>query len=266
MELEQIRVEELLWEPDKHAGPVLDRINAILHSGDFYGILGPNGAGKSSFVRALLCLNKRDGGDIGFARDGKLRGIDSIGREEMAGMLSFLPQGMGADVDFVAYDVVAMGREPYRKRFMPLTNEDKEKIEEAMTFTNCLHLKDRNIRHLSGGERQRVMLARTVAQDTPWIILDEPVTGLDIKHQYEVMKELSRLRCEKKKTVIAILHDLNLAYAFCNQIVLMKEGKVYALGETRRVLTPENLKEVYGMEFDFVRAPQGEREYIAARY
>lgn len=262
---ESIQVEGLVWKPDRDSGLILDHVNAMLHSGDFYGILGPNGAGKSSFVRQLVKLNTRNEGSIGFEQDGEKTGIDSIGREQLAGLISFLPQSIVSDVDFSVYDVVAMGREPHRKRFQPLGRTDREKIDEALEFTNCLQLKNRSIRQLSGGERQRVMIARTIAQDTPWIILDEPVSSLDIRHQYELMKVLERLRHEKSKTVIAILHDLNLASAFCSKLILMMAGKVYAAGETRKVLTLENLKAVYDMEFELIRGLHGSRQYIVAK-
>jgi iron complex transport system ATP-binding protein len=162
--------------------------------------------------------------------------------------------------------VVAMGREPYRKNFASLSKLDREKIDEAMEYTNCTHLKDRNIQLLSGGERQRVMIARTIVQDTPWIILDEPVSNLDIKHQYDLMLLLQRLRNEKSKTIVAILHDLNLAYSFCDRIILMKNGEIFAQGDTRQILTVENLKAVYEMEFEFVNGKNKSDMYIAVRY
>lgn len=264
--IERIQVEGLVWKPDKHAEPILDCVDAMLYSGDFYGILGPNGAGKSSFARHLVKLNAGSAGSIFFEQEEGRKDIGSISREQLAGMVSFLPQSISADVDFTVYDVVAMGREPHRKSFRPLDRTDREKIDEALLFANCLQFKDRSIQQLSGGERQRVMIARTIAQDTPWIILDEPVSSLDIKHQYELMTVLERLKTEKSKTVIAILHDLNLAAAFCNKLILMKEGSIYAAGDTEKVLVPENLSAVYDMEFDFIGDSQGKRRYIAAKY
>jgi iron complex transport system ATP-binding protein len=159
-----------------------------------------------------------------------------------------------------------MGREPYRKSFGSLTGSDREKIEGALAYTNCSHLKDRNIQLLSGGERQRVMIARTIVQDTPWIILDEPVSSLDVKHQYDLMLLLQRLRSEKSKTIVAILHDLNLAYSFCNKIILMKNGEIFAQGDTEEILTVQNLKEVYDMDFEFVNGNGASGKYIAVRY
>lgn len=263
--LERIQISELTWQPDKASKPILSDVNAILYSGSFYGILGPNGAGKSSFVRQLLGLHMRNSGKIEFEQKDMKMDIGSIRREQLAGMISFLPQSSVSDVDFSVYDVVAMGREPHRKRFTPLNKEDREKIDEAMKFTNCYHLKDRSIQFLSGGERQRVMIARTIAQDTPWIILDEPVSSLDIRHQYDVMLVLERLRTEKAKTIIAILHDINLAAAFCNMLILMKKGRVYKEGPAKEVLTAQNLKQVYDMDFDFIKRPESDKMYVVVK-
>lgn len=261
-ELSRIDIENLVWKPGKRTEPILNQVNAVLTQGRFYGILGPNGAGKTSLVRQLLRLKESDGGRIAF--DGN--DIKRIRRDDMARALAFLPQNIKADIDFTVFDIVAMGREPHRRRFAPLGTHDMRCISEAMEFTNCTALKDKSISVLSGGERQRVMIARTIAQDTPWIILDEPVSNLDIKHQTELMKVLDRLRRSKGKTVVAILHDLNLAAMFCTHIILMKNGRIYMEGSTDEVLTGENLKDVYGMEFDFISDGSKGHNYIVPRY
>ena len=261
-ELKQIEVNSLVWQPDKKIDPILKDVSAMLHSGEFYGILGPNGAGKTSIVRQILHLQSSNSGEV--LLDDK--NIKEFSRKEMAVHLSFLPQEIKSDVDFAAYDVVAMGREPHRKAFASMTAEDKRIIQEAMEFTNCWHLKDKSIAFMSGGERQRVMIARTIAQDTPWIILDEPVSNLDVKHQAELMMVLERLRKEKGKTVVAILHDLNLAATFCTQIILMKQGRVYKAGATKNVLTEDTLSRVYELEFDFLENKKGMFPYIMPRF
>lgn len=148
---------------------------------------------------------------------------------------------------------------------LPLDEEDLDKINEALEFTKCSHIKDKSISFLSGGERQRVMIARTIAQDTPWIILDEPVSNLDVRHQTELMLVLDRLRREKGKTIVAILHDLNLAAAFCTKIILMHQGNIYCSGASKDVLTGENLSAVYGIEFDFLERENGHLPYIVPR-
>ena len=250
--MEQIKIENISWNPEKKDRPVIKNVSTVLHSGEIYGILGPNGAGKTSLVRQLLKLIKNDTGVIKLDE----QTLSEISRQGLAERISFLPQSFNVEADFTVYDVVAMGREPYRKSFAALCDEDKRIIEEALTITNCQQLRNKSITVLSGGERQRVMIARTIAQDTPWIILDEPVSNLDVKHQVNFMLFLSRLYHEKGKTVIVILHDLNLAAEFCTRLILMKQGQIVAEGTVEEVLTKENLKEAYDMEFAFLENPK----------
>ncbi len=260
--LGNIHVDSLFWQPLKKASPILDEISIDLNSGKFYGLLGPNGAGKTSFVRQLLKLQGATSGTV------ELDEIDlcDIRRKDLAKSMSFLPQTINNTVEFTVEEIVSMGREPYRKALTPLSEEDKKIIYEAMEFTDCLEFKDKSIRLLSGGERQRVMIARTIAQDTPWIILDEPVSSLDITHQVGLMQLLDRLRVEKKKTIVAILHDINLAATFCSDIVLMKDGKVVSQGATRDVMTPENLEELYNMKFEVVELPGTLTTYVVPKF
>lgn len=260
--LKQISVDHLVWSVDKGQHTILNDVNALLTSGEFYGILGPNGAGKTSIVRQILHLQESTSGSVKMDE----KDVKNIRREEMASMVSFLPQNIKSDVDFSVFDVVAMGREPHRKRFTPLNEEDKNKIEAAMRYTNCLHMKDKSISFLSGGERQRVMIARAIAQDTPWIILDEPVSALDVRHQADLMVALEELRHETGKTVIAILHDLNLSAAFCTRIILMKKGQIYKAGPTREVFTKETLEHVYEMEFELLDRGKDQMPFISPKF
>ncbi len=263
--LKQIVIEDLSWQPDKTGRPVLSQISAVLKEGNFYGILGPNGAGKSSLVRILLKLIAADGGRVVFHQEEETKKIEEVSRNEMSRMLAFLPQNIQGEADFTVADVVAMGREPYRRHFAPLRKADQDKIEEALEYTSCTSLRDRSIRVLSGGERQRVMVARTIAQDTPWIVLDEPVSNLDIRHQADLMLVLDRLRREKSRTVIAILHDLNLAAAFCNQIIFLRDGKLLGAGDTEAVMNEKNLKAVYDMDFRFLESGEAKLGTIVPR-
>lgn len=261
--MKKIVVEHLTWQPDKNKNSILNDVSTCFTEGEIYGILGPNGAGKTSFVRQICKLGKFDSGVITID-DTNLNNID---RSSMSKMISFLSQSLTKDVDFTVYDVIAMGREPHRQYFKPLDGEDKKIIDEAMKITDCEHLKDKSITTLSGGELQRVMIARTIAQDTPWIILDEPVSSLDVKHQAQIMTMLSRLHAQKNKTVIAILHDINLASRFCTRLILLKDGKIIAEGPTKEVLTAENLKRAYDMEFIFLDGQEdGDVPYIVPKY
>lgn len=260
--LDKIDIKELTWTPDRKGDSVLDKIDISLEKGHFYGLLGPNGAGKTSLVRHILGLIKPDAGKITFD-DTDIR---QISRLEMAKRIAFLPQTISANVDFSVYDVVAMGREPHRKRFTPLDGEDVRIIEEAMEFTQCSHLKDKSIAHISGGERQRVMIARTIAQDTPWIVLDEPISNLDIKHQTELMQVMDKLKKEKGKTIISILHDINLAGRFCDYVFFMKSGKIIHKGNVGDVPIKDVLQKVYGMDFELCSTGTPGETFVIPKY
>ncbi len=256
--LNKITIKNLSWQNEKEK--ILDNIDTVLEEGKIYGILGPNGAGKTSFVRSILGFVKGYEGNIIYDQTN----LKNIKREELAKMISFLPQNVFSDVDFTSYDVIAMGREPHRKRFKPLDDVDKAIIDEAIQFTDCVEFKDKSISKLSGGELQRVMIARTMAQDTPWIVLDEPVASLDIRHQMELIMLLNRLKIEKKKTIILILHDVNLAAKLCDHILMLKGGKLANSGDAKELLNEENLNTIFGVDFIKIET-KDEGEYILPR-
>lgn len=255
--VQKIVADHITWQPKRGETPVLKDICLTLCAGEFYGILGPNGAGKTSLARQILKLQKSGEGSVRFDE----MDIKQIKRDVLSRQISFLPQAFRADIEFTAYDVIAMGREPHRKRFSRLSADDLCKIEEALTATSCMGFRDKPISCLSGGERQRVMIARTIAQDTPWIVLDEPVSNLDVKHQIKLMQALKRLNGQGK-TVAAILHDMNLAASFCTKVILMRQGGVFAFGAPQEVLTKDNLMQVYGVEFAFLQCEGRKMPYI----
>lgn len=246
MDNRNLNIEKLCWQAEDKEKYILNNISGRFKEGGFYGILGPNGSGKTSLVRhilrfidvkhGLICLDNKD--------------IKDYSRKELACSISFVPQNVNIDVSFTVYDIVAMGRNPYMKRFQDLSQKDRDLINHAMEVTNCAYLKDKAFSYLSGGEAQRVLVARAIAQDTKYLILDEPISHLDIRYQVELMETLKKLNEEENKTIIAILHDLNLSSAYCKEIFLMKDGKVYVEGSVKDVLTGENLKAVYGINFE----------------
>lgn len=240
-----LSVNNLCWKPDNE-NYILNNISEDFHEGGFYGILGPNGSGKTSFIRHILRFLEIKEGSICLDN----RNINKYSRQEIATNISFVPQNVNMDVNFTVYDIISMGRTPYQKRFQDLSKRDRELIDHAMEVTNCTYLKDKVFSYLSGGEAQRVLVARAIAQDTKYLILDEPISHLDIRYQVELMETLKKLNEEENKTIIAILHDLSLSSAYCRKIVLMKDGSVYANGFVEDVLTKENLKAVYEMDFE----------------
>jgi len=254
-----IEVEKLTWQIEKEDKFILNDINVSIFEQGFYGILGPNGSGKTSLIRHILRLLSVTEGRI-TVREQR---IDEYKRKDLATILSFVPQNTNIDSAFTVQDIVMMGRAPYQARFSSVTKEDRNIVEEAMTFTRCKHLSDKSFLSLSGGEAQRVITARAIAQKTPYLILDEPISHLDIRYQMELMHCLKKLNEERGTTIIAVLHDLNLAYTYCKDIVLMKDGQVFAKGERKRVMTLEHLREVYEMDFSIVKHPDtGDNYYI----
>lgn len=243
---QELQIQSLTWKPVKERDAILKEITGVFEEGGFYGILGPNGSGKTSLIRHLLRFLESKEGAIVFAN----KDLQKYGRNELAKKMAFVPQNTSMDVTFSVEEIVAMGRTPHQSRFASLRKADYELIEEAMRLTNTLALREQAFDSLSGGEAQRVLIARAIAQQTKWLILDEPISHLDIRHQVDLMKTLKKLNEEMNTTVIAILHDLNLTAAYCKKVVLMKEGAIYAEGQMREVLTPEHLAQVYEMEFE----------------
>ena len=242
----KLEIKELYWRSNNKDEYILNNICGKFYEGGFYGILGPNGSGKTSFIRHILrFLNVKEGEIIL-----ENKNINDYSRKELACCISFVPQNVNIDVNFTAYDLISMGRNPYMKRFQDLSKTDKEIIDHSIEITRCYDLKDKPFSCLSGGEAQRVLVARAIAQDTKYIILDEPISHLDIRYQVEIMETLKRLNEEENKTIIAILHDLNLSSSYCKEIFLMKDGRIFAEGSVEEVLTKENLKAVYDMEFE----------------
>lgn len=252
-----IEINELYWQPEKDGRQILNGINATIKEGKFYGILGPNGSGKTSFIRHILRLLSVSQGEILIEN----KGIDNFKRKELATILSFVPQNTNLDAAFTVYDIVMMGRAPHQGKFTGVTKADKEIVEEAMKYTNCDKFREKSFLNLSGGEAQRVITARAIAQQTPYLILDEPISHLDIRYQMELMQCLKKLNEERGTTIIAVLHDLNLAFSYCKEIILMKDGKVFASGDRVAVLTRENLHEVYELDFTIVKHPDTDENY-----
>ncbi|MBQ9120422.1 MAG: ABC transporter ATP-binding protein [Lachnospiraceae bacterium] len=256
-----ICVKDLNWQPEKERQPVLDGLEFTLEAGNFYGILGANGSGKTSLMRHLLRL---------YASKNSIclgeKPLEEWKQKALAKMLSYVPQNTVIEVDFTVEEIVMMGRTPYRKRFEPETEQDKQAVLKAMQWTNCEQFKDKSVTELSGGEVQRVVAARAIAQETEWIFLDEPTSHLDLKHQIELMDLMQRLCQEKGVTIVAVLHDVNLALQYCTHLLLMKNGKLCAAGKSECVGTKEELATIYEMEFEELKLENGGRYLIPVNF
>lgn len=238
--------------------PILKQVNLQIETGKFYAVLGPNGSGKTTLLRTIAKLLEVKPDTI-FIND---QDIDHIRQKNLAKELAVVPQNTEVQFDFSVLDLVLMGRAPYLGRFATEGKADLELAREAMELTGTWELRDRTIQTLSGGERQRVIIARAITQNTGIILLDEPVSHLDLYHQIEILKQLKTLNRNKGVTVLAVFHDPNLAAAFSDYLIFMKQGKVHSIGAPEDILTQELIKEIYGVEVEIITGPEDGRVYL----
>lgn len=217
--------------------PILRGIDIVAKEKQFVGILGPNGSGKSTLLKCLYRVLQPDEGEI--LLNGQPLHLFSM--KQSAKELAVVEQHNEYNFDFSVEEIVLMGRSPHKRMLEMETAKDYEIVEAALREVGMEEFRNRSFSSLSGGEKQRVMLARALAQETGCLILDEPTNHLDIKYQLELM-ELVKTR---EVTVIAAIHDLNIAAMYCDYLYLLKDGKVVTHGEPKEVLTPENIKRVY---------------------
>ena len=159
-----------------------------------------------------------------------------------------MPQNTIISFPFAAQEIVLMGRAPHLGMFQVEGQKDFKIVQQAMRYTNSLEFADRKINELSGGERQRVIIARALAQEPKIILLDEPTAHLDLKYQVEIFDLVRQLNQENQMTVVVVSHDLNLAGAYCDRLVLLKDGRIYEIGTPKKILTEENIRAVYDAE------------------
>lgn len=221
---------------------VLFNLSLDIRQGEFFIIIGPNGAGKSSLIKALTATEKIDGGSIAFFG----RELSDCSRRELARMAALVPQGINANFPFKVGDTVLMGRTPHLGLLGMEQQEDYRIATMAMEATETAHLATRSLNQLSGGERQRVMIARAICQQSRILFLDEPTASLDLAHQIRIMDLLDSLRREQNLTVCMISHDINLAAMYADRLLLIKNGRLAAIGTGGEVLEKRLLEECYG--------------------
>lgn len=226
------------------AGPsaILDGIDLTVRPGRMLALVGPNGAGKTTLLRTIAGLHRPSSGRV--LLDG--RPAHGMRPQALARLAAYLPQDTALSFPFTAYQVVLMGRHPHLGRFAVERAADHRAAERAMAATGTTHLAGRSMATLSGGERQLVLLAKALAQDTPVLLADEPISALDLRHQLAVLR-LLRAYADTGRTVLVVVHDLNLAARYCTELALLAGGRVLAAGRPAHVLTPARLTEAYGV-------------------
>ena len=223
---------------------VLKNINLRAMPGKMLGLIGPNGSGKSTIIKGMARVISVFSGHIFIGG----RNIESIKRDELARIVATVPQNPTLPGTFTVFEVVLMGRTPHLGLLRYEGKEDMAIAWQAMRATQTELLAERRVGELSGGERQRVVIARALTQQPKAILLDEPTAYLDINHQIEIMDLVKNLCLERSLTVIAAMHDLNLAAQYCDWLVMLDGGRIYTEGKPQDVLTAQNIKEVYGAE------------------
>ena len=226
------------------AKKILDGISFTAEKGELIGIVGPNGSGKTTLLKILDGILKPKFGSIYL--DG--RKIQEMGIDEIARNIAVVPQDSSTDTEFTVFEMVMMGRIPHLGKFSIETIEDEVEVEKWMKLTETLHLADRKMSEISGGERQRVIIARALAQEPRVLLLDEPTANLDVCYQLQIMDLLKKLTREFKLIVICAIHDLNLASRYCDRLILLRDGRIVAMGKPIEVITTENLRKVFEVE------------------
>ncbi len=223
---------------------VLEDIQFAVKSGEFLGLLGPNGSGKTTLLKSISRVLKPQKGVI-LIDDKDIYNLKTL---EVARQLAVVPQDTPVTFDFTSLEIVLMGRNPHIPRFKMESKEDLAIAKNSMKLTGTWQFADRPVTELSGGEKQRVIIARALTQEPKILLLDEPTTHLDICNQLEIMDLLQELCKTKKILIIAVFHDFNLAARYCDSVILLKEGKIVAVGESNKTLTSENVKKVFNVD------------------
>jgi iron complex transport system ATP-binding protein len=238
----RLAAEQVTLAYDDHV--VVRDLDLQLLEGSFTAIVGPNGCGKSTLLRALGRLLRPTGGQV--LLDG--RSIARTPTREVAKVLGLLPQSPIAPDGLSVADLVARGRHPHQSWLRQWSRDDEAVVAEALSWTDMAELADRPVDELSGGQRQRAWISMALAQGTDLLLLDEPTTYLDLSHQIDVLELVGRLHAERGRTVVVVLHDLNLAARYAQRLVAMKDGVLVSSGNPEDVLTEQLLADVFELE------------------
>ncbi|GHH97611.1 ABC transporter ATP-binding protein [Neobacillus kokaensis] len=230
---------------------IINELNLRIPKGEITVFIGANGCGKSTLLRSIARLLKPKSGSI--LLEGKVSA--KIPTKDIARKMAILPQSPSAPEGLTVLQLVKQGRYPHQSWLKQWSEEDEKKVNDALKSTRLEHLKDRPVDSLSGGQRQRAWIAMTLAQDTEFILLDEPTTYLDMTHQIEILDLLFELNEKKKRTVVMVLHDLNLACRYAHNIVAIKDQTVFAQGKPEQVIDCQLVKHVFGMDCEVTMDP-----------
>ncbi|WP_257404259.1 ABC transporter ATP-binding protein [Campylobacter lari] len=252
-----IKIHNLYFSYDHKT--LLENININLKHQTFLGILGPNGSGKSTLLKLLLKDLMPNQGEIILLGEN----MNHINTKDISRLIGLVPQKYKLQAPLKVVDVLLMGRyNALKHSFSSYTHEDIKEVKNYAKTLQCEHLLHRNILSLSGGEFQKILIIRALLKNPKILFLDEPTSALDLKHSIEILKFCEQLIHEKNISIVAILHDLNLASIFCDQLVFLKDGKVRYFDSTHKLFTPEILYEIYGLKCEVIH--KNARPYVLA--
>ena len=235
-----------------YGGPkIIEGLNVVIPSGEVTAIIGPNGCGKSTLLKALSRILTPEEGSV------RLDGTDikSIPTREVARKLGILTQNHREPEAISVSDLVRRGRYPHQVIFDQWSTEDQNTVERALEVTGLGEYKEEAVDELSGGQKQRAWIAMILAQDSTLMLLDEPTTHLDMPHQMEILEMLVKLSVDEGRTIVLVLHDINMASRYCTNLIGMKEGKILTTGKPSKVVTTEMVESIFGLKALVIEDP-----------
>jgi len=241
---------------------VLSDINLSLAPGKFYGLVGPNGCGKTTLLDLLIGNRSPTSGEVFL----KGKTLSKYTKKDLAKQLALVPQEFDTGFGFTVEEIVLMGRHPYIKRFSSPSSDDWNCVDTAMESIGITELRDRYTNTLSGGQKQRTVVARALAQNSPVLLFDEATSSLDVKYTLQILNIAKKLVQDEGRTVIAVIHNLNLAAAYCNDLIFMKNGGIFQFGPTPQTLNSETISEVFEVETKVTVDPFNQAYQVSFQY
>jgi iron complex transport system ATP-binding protein len=245
----KIKIEELTVNYGAHRA--LDSVSFQGEPGEIISVIGPNGSGKSTLIKCAAQILRPSGGAVYLNG----RNAAQIEPAEIARLVGYVPQNFHYLFFSTVMETVLLGRKPHIR--WKVSGRDLEIVQEALDSLNIRHIADKFMDQLSGGEKQKVYIARALAQEPELFLFDEPTSNLDLRHQIEVLEITRKLAKGKGASMIVALHDLNLAYTYSDRVVVLNRGSVYRYGRPEEVLTPETIRDVYGVDALIVESDYG---------
>lgn len=233
---------------------LLHNISTKLEKGKIYALIGHNGSGKSTLIKALAGETTPTNGKIVLGEIGN-KSIFDLSPKVLAQHIAYLPQKLPDASSFTVAELVILGRYPHQKWLQKPTPQDHAIVRDAMAMTQVTQYAEQSVATLSGGERARSWLAMCIGQDTPYLLLDEPLAPLDIVYQVEILRLIRELATQKNKAIVIIIHDINLASQFCDEFIALKKGELCHVGDVASTMQPHVLEQIFGINLHLLNHP-----------